>query len=314
MDPNRTQMAPAPSADPNRTVMGTAPTLNATQTIKPVQCPICKTFNPAGMMFCVECGLIFDRALPDDAFGAPVVRLPVLVETGGREHPIRPGVNLVGREGDVMLPDVKVSRKHAQIVSENGSLQVEDLGSTNGTLVNGERLDAGAQRTLEPGDKVSFGGVELTLSVPGAAGATQMLGGNKTAALSAPPAAERPASASEQGPPTSVGQEEDSPPGFEAAGFLVLEEKELPLKPGANTFGRKGDNDVSIADPYVSGKHGQIEVEDDGIYFTDLGSTNGTFMNGERLEPNVRTRIEEDTELVIGSIGFRLMRVANQND
>ena len=95
-------MAPAPSVDPNRTVMGTAPSLNATQTIKPVQCPICKTFNPAGMMFCIECGLIFDRALPDDAFGAPVVRLPVLVEaSSGREHPVRRGVNIVGREGDV---------------------------------------------------------------------------------------------------------------------------------------------------------------------------------------------------------------------
>src|SRR6187549_1178306 len=96
-DPNRTQLGAPPTMDPNKTMLGNAPTLNATITIKPVQCPVCKTFNPAGMMFCVDCGLIFDRALPDDAFGAPVVRLPVLVDAiSGREHPIRPGVNMVG--------------------------------------------------------------------------------------------------------------------------------------------------------------------------------------------------------------------------
>src|SRR5437868_6193470 len=96
-DPNRTMMGAAPSLDPNKTMMGAAPTLNATQIIKPVQCPICKAFNPAGVMFCVECGLIFDRALPDDAFGAPAIQLPQLVEQSGREHPIRPGLTAIGR-------------------------------------------------------------------------------------------------------------------------------------------------------------------------------------------------------------------------
>ena len=283
-------MAPAPSVDPNRTVMGTAPSLNATQTIKPVQCPICKTFNPAGMMFCIECGLIFDRALPDDAFGAPVVRLPVLVEANsGREHPIRPGVNIVGREGDVMLPDSKVSRKHAQVVSEDGTMTVEDLGSTNGTLINGDRLDVGSTRALNPGDTVSFGGVELKLSLPGAAGATQILGGNKTAALSAPPVADKP-------------KVEEPVEEFEPTAYLIFGDDEIPLKEGVNTFGRKDDNDVSIPDPYVSGRHAQIEVEDTGVYFTDIGSTNGTFLNGARLDPNVRTKIEETDQIVIGSI------------
>jgi pSer/pThr/pTyr-binding forkhead associated (FHA) protein len=288
-DPNRTQMAPAPSTDPDKTVMGSAPSLNATQTIKPVQCPICKTFNPAGMMFCIECGLIFDRALPDDAFGAPVVRLPVLVDAqSGREHPLRPGLNIVGREGDVMLPDPKVSRRHAQILSEDGGLTVEDLGSTNGTLVNGNRLDSGAKQTLNPGDTVSFGGIELRLSLPGAAGATQMLGGNKTAAMAAAPTAQ-----------TAEAVDE---PAFEPAAFLEVAGTSYPLKSGPNSFGRKAENDVCIADPYISGQHGQIDVEADGIYFTDLGSTNGTFVNGARLGNSMKTKIGPDDEVLIGSL------------
>src|SRR5512146_2711594 len=98
-DPNRTVMTAAPTADPNKTMMGTAPSLNTTVTIKPVQCPVCKSFNPPGMMFCNDCGLIFEMALDGDAFGAPAVQLPVLVEPTGREHQLRPGGNVIGRAG-----------------------------------------------------------------------------------------------------------------------------------------------------------------------------------------------------------------------
>lgn len=297
-DPNRTQMAPAPTLDPNRTVMGTAPTINATQTIKPVQCPICKTFNPAGMMFCVECGLIFDRALPDDAFGAPAVKLPCLVESSGREHPVRPGINVVGREGDIALPDPKVSRKHAQVHSEDVGMFIEDLGSTNGTLLNGDRVNPGEKRAMQAGDTVSFGGVELKLSLPGQAGATQMLGGNKTAAMPAAPSAAKEA---ESAPPESVAD-------FVPAAYLVNGDDRLPLKSGASTFGRRPDNDVSIADPYVSGKHGLIEIESDGCFFTDTGSTNGTYLDGAKLEAGARTRIGDEDVLVIGSLELKIER------
>ena len=83
-DPNRTQLGSPPVADPNKTMMGTAPTLNATITIKPTQCPVCKTFNPAGVMFCIDCGLIFDRALPADAFGAQGVLSALSSSSRGR--------------------------------------------------------------------------------------------------------------------------------------------------------------------------------------------------------------------------------------
>src|SRR5215217_6468503 len=139
-DPNRTQLGAPPVADPNKTMMGTAPTLDATVTIKPVQCPVCKTFNPAGVMFCVNCGLIFDRALPDDAFGAPVVKLPNIVDAGGREQPVRPGENVVGREADISVPDSRVSRRHAIVTNQHGQITIEDAGSTNGTKVDGTTI------------------------------------------------------------------------------------------------------------------------------------------------------------------------------
>jgi pSer/pThr/pTyr-binding forkhead associated (FHA) protein len=277
-------MGAAPTLDPNKTVMGLAPTVQATQIIKPTQCPVCKTFNPAGVMFCVDCGLIFDRALPADAFGAPAIQLPMLVDQGGREYPLRPGTTVIGREGDIALADGRVSRRHAQITNTDGVLTIEDLGSTNGTKAAGQPVAQGEKRTLNGGDKVSFGGVELQLNLPGVKGGntTQVFGSNKTAAIAAAPAKEV------------------------APATLVGEGKELPLKAGANVFGRKADNDVSIPDPYVSGKHGLIEVTDEGIFITDTGSSNGTMLNDAKLVPNMRTLVTPEDVIRLGSLEFQV--------
>lgn len=281
MDVNRTQML---SGDPNRTIMGTAPTINATQTIKPVQCPVCKTFNPAGLMFCKECGLIFDRALPDDAFGAPTVQLPVLIDSNGREHPIRPGANTIGREADIMLADTQVSRRHASLVSTEGAFTIEDLGSTNGTRVNGQALAVGQKRELQPGDTLSFGTFDVKLQLPGGgANVTQAFVSNKTAAIKAPTI-------------------------DESAAKLVADGQTWSLRAGVNTFGRKADNDVVISDPYVSGRHGVIEVGDDGVFLTDIGSTNGTMLNDAKLAPNMRTAMRDRDVIILGSLELRVVR------
>lgn len=283
-DPNRTQMGAPPSLDPNRTIMGNAPSINATQTIKPTQCPVCKTFNPSGVMFCIDCGLIFDRALPADAFGAPAIQLPQLVETSGREHALRPGLNVIGREGDVLIADGKASRRHAQITSENGTLTLEDLGSTNGTKVDGTRLAPGERRTLVGGEKISFGGVEMQVSLPGQASgnATQVFASNKTAAIASAPKKEV------------------------APATLVGEGKEFPLHAGVNGFGRKAENDIQIADPYVSGRHGTIEITEQGVFLTDIGSTNGTMLNDAKLSPNMRTALTPDDVIRLGAMEFRV--------
>ncbi len=283
-DPNRTQLGAPPTMDPNKTVMGTAPSLNATQIIKPTQCPVCKTFNPAGVMFCVDCGLIFDRALPGDAFGAPAIQLPMLVESSGREYPIRPGVTVIGREGDIVLADSRASRRHAQITSENGSLCVEDLGSTNGTKVNGTALVSGQKMGLAGGEKLSFGGIELQLNLPGTAGGntTQVFSSNKTAAITSAP-------------------KKEVPPAL-----LLGEGRQIALRAGQNTFGRKAENDVQISDPYVSGKHGIIEISEQGIFIVDTGSSNGTMLNDAKLVPNMRTNMTPDDVIRLGSMEFRV--------
>lgn len=282
MDPNRTQMGAPPSVDPNRTMMGGAPSINATQTIKPVQCPVCKTFNPVGVAWCVDCGLIFEMALQGDAFGAPAVQLPVVVDTTGREHQLRPGANVLGRQGDIIIEDTRASRRHAQVTVSADALTVEDIGSTNGTSVNGARLGQGEKRPLAHGDTLSLGGYELTLSMPGQTNKTQAAMSGRTAAIAAPPT-------------TST-----------AVAFLILPEGEKPLNPGVFSFGRKAENAVVISDPYVSGKHGEFEVTEDGVYVTDTGSTNGTVLNDAKLNPGQKVRLQASDVIKLGSVEVRV--------
>jgi diguanylate cyclase (GGDEF)-like protein len=81
----------------------------------------------------------------------------------GRVFPLRAGLVIVGRAPDagVVLLDGEVSRHHAQLRVEEGHVQVEDLGSTNGTRVNGELIPGPAD--LRVGDRLSIGGHVLKL-------------------------------------------------------------------------------------------------------------------------------------------------------
>lgn len=284
VDPNRTVMGAPPTLDPNKTIMGNAPDMNMTVTIKPVQCPVCRTFNPPGLIYCGECGLIFEMALPDDAFGAPTVQLPVLVDSSGREHKLRPGSTVLGRQGDIQVEDSRASRRHAQVESSPAGMTVEDLGSTNGTSLNGRRLGPGEKAALSPGDKVSLGGFELVFSLPGEGAKTLMAAGGRTAAIAAPP---------------TLG---------EVKAWINLPDGEQPLRLGTYTFGRKSDNDLVITDSFVSGRHGTIEVTDAGIVLTDTGSTNGTVVNDAKVPAHAPTQILRGDVIKLGSteVTFRL--------
>jgi class 3 adenylate cyclase len=89
---------------------------------------------------------------------------------------------VVGRgEADVTIVDPRISRRHAVFRPVSGGLEVEDLGSSNGTRVNGERIAAVTR--LGPGDMVELGGtvIEVELELPPAPAADD--GGGSPAGL-----------------------------------------------------------------------------------------------------------------------------------
>ncbi len=73
----------------------------------------------------------------------------------GRTIVVR-GELVIGRVAgcDVVLDDTKASRRHARLIVEAGVVEIEDLGSSNGTLLNGKTV---TRRVLRPGDEVQIG-------------------------------------------------------------------------------------------------------------------------------------------------------------
>lgn len=69
------------------------------------------------------------------------------------------------RESDIFLVDPSVSRNHAMLELHEDHVIVRDAGSTNGTFVNGERVQL---RALRPGDRVAFGKTEMAVEAEGA--------------------------------------------------------------------------------------------------------------------------------------------------
>ena len=78
------------------------------------------------------------------------------------DHEITEETLTIGRAPDNIFPidDVSVSSHHAQIAPSAGIFLLKDLGSTNGTMVNGTDLQPETEYTLKPGDRIRFGHVD----------------------------------------------------------------------------------------------------------------------------------------------------------
>ena len=92
---------------------------------------------------------------------------------GDREIALVEGENVLGRDPDVAvwLDLNSVSRHHARVVVADGVARLEDLGSRNGTLVNGEPVTS--PRSLENGDRIKIGAASLVFRCSRRLGTTE---------------------------------------------------------------------------------------------------------------------------------------------
>jgi len=113
-----------------------------------------------------------------------------LIAQDGTEYPLTSPVTTIGREDcDILLPqDDMVSRRHAQVERQGDELVIVDVGSTNGTFVNGVRVHA--SQILESGDLVQVGNTTLTVSIEGKSKRTRVLSEPPPATLPAQPPVE----------------------------------------------------------------------------------------------------------------------------
>ncbi|MHC1683905.1 MAG: FHA domain-containing protein [Clostridiaceae bacterium] len=77
------------------------------------------------------------------------------------------------------------------------------------------------------------------------------------------------------------------------------------LLQGDFTIGRKPKNSLVLNDPFVSGNHAKIYLKNNEYILEDLGSTNGTMINGELI--NEKTYLTIDDEIKIGELIFKVV-------
>jgi hypothetical protein len=89
---------------------------------------------------------------------------------------------------------------------------------------------------------------------------------------------------------------------------LVWGPREIALDPGENLIGRDRDSVVWIDDASVSRRHARIAVDDAGAVVEDLGSKNGTYVRGKRIEKPARLEDQDAIKIGPASMVFRLYR------
>lgn len=99
-----------------------------------------------------------------------------LITPDGIQYPLVGARVTLGREeSDVNIPDAQASRRHAQLARQDAGWVISDLGSTNGTFVNGVRV-TGAQ-PLQSGDRIRIGTSVLVFVEGNLPAATRLIGG-----------------------------------------------------------------------------------------------------------------------------------------
>ncbi|UCG23394.1 MAG: FHA domain-containing protein [Chloroflexota bacterium] len=208
-------------------------------------CPHCgvRVSRPE-FRFCTVCGNSLDK--PASRPGASPALLIQQLGAAPRPVPITKPLVTIGREptSDIVIPNVIVSRQHAELKEKDGAYWIADTKSTNGTMVNGQQLEPFQERQLKSGDIIRIGddrGNSISLAYQDGAEAAPITG---TVNL-----------------------------GTTTLTHLTV-----------SSLGRDPENDIHLDHPFVSKRHAEIKpAASGGFVLRDLNSTNGTFVNERPL-------------------------------
>lgn len=182
-----------------------------------------------------------------------------------REYPLRARVTSVGRspENTLRIPDSKIAPEHVRIHRKQTRYVLEAVSDEVPTRVNGEPVEGGSRRTLEDGDVIALSDFELRF-----------------------------------------GADDDS----EVQARLVVtggvhRGKVFRLEDSEAEVGRAVENTVQFPDKSVSRRQARLWREDGSWWIEDRESTNGTYVNGERVR--APRRLENGDHVVFGFSQFQ---------
>ncbi|MFJ6753132.1 FHA domain-containing protein [Streptomyces sp. NPDC091266] len=279
----------------------------------------------------------------------------LVLELNGRTWTLDPSRSYnVGRDpqGDMVLDDARVSWRHATVRWAGHSWIIEDHGSTNGTYVQGRRIQ---QMEIGPGATVHLGnatdGPRVSLSAgagqdaysarPAMAPQQQAAQGWQAPPAQQPPAFQPPAGQPPvQQPPAQQGWQ--APPQGQQPPYIPPQQAQQPPAQGMapherpaqkadgpvpqahgdrspTTFhqldagrvmriGRALENELVVSDLQVSRLHAEFRATPDGRFeIRDLGSHNGTYVNGQPVTKSGKALIGPNDIIGVGHSTFRLV-------
>ena len=194
-----------------------------------------------------------------------------------RSVTLQEGASRLGRaeDNELVLSDVGVSRRHAQVYWSRTECLIEDLGSGNGTYYQGHRIQS---QPLHDGDELVIDPFVVHFSIRGSM---------------------RPVAEAQQPAPARLEMVVGT--GMAGSSHAIGE--------AGLTIGRSEDRDVVIPDPASSRHHASIVHENERFMLRDMGSANGIFVNAVR----VRDQELHDGDLLrIGNTEMRFVRYSQE--
>jgi ABC-type multidrug transport system ATPase subunit len=223
---------------------------------------------------------------------------------------------VVGRsvEADIVVDDARVSRRHLVIEPEGSAWRIRDV-SANGSWCNGVRIDPSGLLLNQTAT------VRVLLGDPAG---PEVVFAYQAPALAPPAATVRPGDAPGFGPGTMLRRRDELPPSdpghsVGAAGVTRLEHQQQAahdLAVGRITVGRDPSSDVHLPDLLVSRNHAELRIAHNEAEIVDLGSANGTFVNGQRV---IQAPVYDGDVITIGHYllqveGSRLVEFVDTGD
>ncbi len=190
----------------------------------------------------------------------------------------------VGRSAtsNLVLDGADITEHHAEILVNHEKLQLRLVAEASNVAVNNKLVAFSKPVALVPGDLIRFGQTELQVVDP----------------------------KQESRPAPTLTRQAESTGWALKANHTALANRIFALK-AANIVGRSNECDITLAAAHLSRRHAELRVKNGLLYVKDLGSSNGTFINGERIR---EARVKRGDDLRFDTLSFGVIGPSDDLD
>lgn len=185
----------------------------------------------------------------------------------------------IGRDktNSLVINDEGVSVFHAELRQEDGKLYIWDSGSVNGTFLNGEKITG--KREVHAGDVIRFHLIDVQIVDPSKGPAVL---------------------------PAVVKRDLDKPaqPQWQIKAMTGTTSGKMHLIDGTKVIGRDPGCDIMVTGAHVSRRHAELSLRSGQLWVKDLGSSNGSFVNGKR---NDEVALKNGDEVKFDAMTFKVV-------